>query len=106
MGTPKDSEGKKENWLQKLRSKEGKKQIPSKPNQLHKTEMLRGSSSHTSGEGFWDRAGRELSLMLATLNALNSDSKDNDLTNEDDEEDHSDSEKAKSSPHTLHTEKA
>ena len=106
MGTLKDSKGKKKNWLQKLRSKEGKKQIPSKPNQLRKTETLHGSPSHTTGRGFWDRAGRELSLMPATLNGLNSDSEDNDLTSEEDEENHSDSEKAKSSPHTLHPKKA
>ena len=44
--------------------------------------------------------------MPATLNALNSDSEDKDLTNEKDEENHVDPEEAKSSPHTLHAKKA
>ena len=102
MGTSKDPEGKKRNRSLKLRNEEGKEQITGEPNQLRKTEMLRGSLSHPSGRGFWDRAGRELNLMPATLNGLNSDSEDNDLTSEEDEENHSDPEEATSSSHTLH----
>ena len=102
MGTLKGFEGKKRNRSPKLRSEEGKEQITGEPNQLGKMETLWGSSSHPSGRGFWDRAGRELNLMLATLNGLSSDYRDNDVTSEEDEENHSDSEEAKSLSHTLH----